>query len=583
MHVKTEISTQIQLTKGEHRNDLVIWLKFSGRTEWLKALKTLKNIKFSSTHRLWYLPYTKESYYAFVALEIPYTHTGKHAEEKASEKNPDSSHAITNISTSKQSGESVSPLAGKEVADIQSNIKIDWTGKGFVITIPYKAADIAKIKTLDGAYWHQGFKKWMAKNTIKNLEKIQANWGVWQESDYNKWYERVMLSHNPCKVELYTSLKQKDKVCVKLIGYGANHQIIRTIPHQIYQSDEKVYLVSNNRITIERIVKAYQDIGYPIENRLAGFYETDKQEQKTDASRVSYFLKKAPSKYYSTLKNYMDTMLSQRYSIHSIIDYTGSMIKLLDQSQIVDMEDLKVSDVNNYLKILANQSVSYSLLNTVHSAVNVFFDRVSTKSWEGLDKLVRPKSPKTLPQILSEGEIIRLIQEIDNIKHLSIVYILYGTGIRRNELINIKIEDVYWERGQIFIRGGKGAKDRVVNISEASKETLETYFHKEKPMTYLFEGRKVGKQYSVSSLASILKKAAKKANIDKKVTPHILRHSFATHNMDAGVALPKIQALLGHSDIKTTMIYTHLSNDDIRNIKSPLDKLIKKVNSRNEK
>ncbi len=114
---------------------------------------------------------------------------------------------------------------------------------------------------------------------------------------------------------------------------------------------------------------------------------------------------------------------------------------------------------------------------------------------------------------------------------------------------------------------------KYVNVE---KGVLELYFDSYKPVTYLFEGTRPGKQYSASSVSSILKKAAKKANISKAVTPHVLRHSFATHQVDVGIALPKIQQLLGHKDIRTTMIYTHLTTNTIQSVGSPLDRILKK-------
>ena len=123
---------------------------------------------------------------------------------------------------------------------------------------------------------------------------------------------------------------------------------------------------------------------------------------------------------------------------------------------------------------------------------------------------------------------------------------------------------------------GKGNKDRMVNFSEESKTILNLYIEEYKPSVYLFESYKPGKKYGESSVSNVVRQIAKKANVSKKVTPHMFRHSFATHLMDKGIAVPRIQELLGHKDIRTTMIYTHLTTHDVRSVGSPLDDLLKK-------
>jgi len=213
----------------------------------------------------------------------------------------------------------------------------------------------------------------------------------------------------------------------------------------------------------------------------------------------------------------------------------------------------------------------------VYSAVKLYFDRIAAKNSFELDSLKRPRHKVSLPKFLSESEVIRLIGQIDNLKHLAIVYLLYGSGMRRNELLNLQLKDVYWDRGQLLIEKGKGGQDRMVNLSHETKRILEAYFDKYQPRQYVFEGVEPGKMYSGGSVGNIIRNAATRAGMTKRVTAHMLRHSFATHLMDRGVALPKIQKLLGHKSIKTTLIYTHVTNADISSVTSPLDVIEKRL------
>jgi site-specific recombinase XerD len=168
---------------------------------------------------------------------------------------------------------------------------------------------------------------------------------------------------------------------------------------------------------------------------------------------------------------------------------------------------------------------------------------------------------------------------LDNIKHITILYTLYSSGLRLDELLNLRVNDISFDRNQIFIRQGKGNKDRVVMLSDLLKRLLIFYTDEYKPVYWLFEGKDKKTQYSPSSVRNIVKLATMKAGITKRVTPHKIRHCFATHLLDGGTDIRYIQELLGHKDIKTTLIYTHVTTKNVTQIKSPLDNLNIKINN----
>ncbi len=175
-----------------------------------------------------------------------------------------------------------------------------------------------------------------------------------------------------------------------------------------------------------------------------------------------------------------------------------------------------------------------------------------------------------LPKVLSKSEVKRMIENTENIKHKCILALLYSTGLRRSELLSLRLMDIDSERMVINIKGAKGKKDRISLLSNDMLKMLREYYKKYTPKEYLFEGAN-GKQYSETSVSKILKNAAKRAGIRKNVTPHMLRHSFDTHLLEQGTDLRYIQELLGHKSSKTTEIYTHISIKAIENIKNPLD------------
>jgi len=184
----------------------------------------------------------------------------------------------------------------------------------------------------------------------------------------------------------------------------------------------------------------------------------------------------------------------------------------------------------------------------------------------------RPKKGWNLPNVLSEIEVQQIFSNTENLKHKAILSLIYSAGLRRGELINMKIEDIDSKRMYVIIRQGKGRKDRYSILSEKILDLLRRYFKDYRPKKWLFEGQ-FGGQYSETSVHNILKAAVKKSGIRKKVTVHTLRHCFATHLLEHGVDLRYIQELLGHRSPKTTEIYTHITQRGLGKIKSPLDNL----------
>lgn len=238
------------------------------------------------------------------------------------------------------------------------------------------------------------------------------------------------------------------------------------------------------------------------------------------------------------------------------------LLKFLNKNGL----NLNNEGVKSYLLSLnlSNNSIRLKVM-----AIRFFFLEVLREKLD-YTKIPAPKKVKSLPKVLSKEEIKILINSTENLKHKLIIKLLYSSGLRLQEIINLKRKEIDFDRKIIFVSSGKGRKDRITLLSDELKIDLLKYFSSYKFYTdYLFEGRK-GK-YSKKSVQKVLGAAGK--NLHKKVTPHMLRHSFATHLLEAGTDIRYIQKLLGHSDLKTTEIYTHVSTKNLYKIKSPLDDL----------
>jgi site-specific recombinase XerD len=205
------------------------------------------------------------------------------------------------------------------------------------------------------------------------------------------------------------------------------------------------------------------------------------------------------------------------------------------------------------------------------SSFNGFFGKL-LKQTEKVQALVRPKKHQSLPNIISEKEVVRLMHAVENIKHKCMLMLIYSAGLRKGELLNLQVRDLNEERKVLFVRNAKGNKDRTTFYSDTAIQYVKKYMEIYQPKSWLFQGA-TGGRYSETSLQKVFEKAKMKSGINPCLTIHGLRHSFATHLKEHGIDLNTIKELLGHQRIETTQIYLHLAKDVMNKIKSPLENL----------
>jgi integrase/recombinase XerD len=282
---------------------------------------------------------------------------------------------------------------------------------------------------------------------------------------------------------------------------------------------------------------------------------------------------KVEPKHSDKITTFKLWLQSKRYSPQTISTYCDALsIFLLFYNERL-VENLNQTDIirfnNDY--ILAKK-LSSSYQNQVVNAVKLFFKTVENRKMD-IDLIHRPKKEKTLPNVLSKEEIKLILEAPINLKHRAMLSLIYSCGLRCGELLNLKPEHIDSKRGLVIIKQAKGKKDRVTPLSTKILELLRNYYSAFKPKIFLFEGQRLGERYDERSLQQVLKQSIKKARVNKPVTLHWLRHSYATHLLEAGTDLRYIQELLGHSRSTTTEIYTHVSNHNLQKIVSPFDNL----------
>jgi len=277
-------------------------------------------------------------------------------------------------------------------------------------------------------------------------------------------------------------------------------------------------------------------------------------------------------KYFEKLK---DELISRKYSSHTIDSYIRYNREFL---QFSDANINAVTDemVKTYLRYLSeNQKYSASTLNGAINALKFFYSTV-LKRGIVFERIMRPKKDKKLPIVLSAEEVMKIIDSTSNLRHRLLLMAVYSAGLRVSEVVSLKISDIDISRKIITVHSAKGRKDRNTLLSDAFIETLKIYRQIEKPESWLFPGQQSKSHIAIRTAEKVFETALARSGINKTASIHSLRHSFATHLLENGIDMRFIQKLLGHANVSTTEIYTHVTSNHLSNIKSPLDGILKK-------
>lgn len=342
---------------------------------------------------------------------------------------------------------------------------------------------------------------------------------------------------------------------------------LKSILRVNWDSGEKCWYVPEEEFNLNSFIHQMKDLAYINYDKLKvkpSVKVNGKWPRKKDYSHRT--LIQVPDSYIAALRQ-------KRYSTSTQKTYCAYFKDFLHEFKDSDIDRIEFTQINAYILYLIDEyAISNSEQNQRINAIKFYYEKVL-----GFKKTVyqidRPRKESLLPDVLSKSEIKRLLKMSTNLKHKTIISLLYSCGLRRSEAIRLQVKDIDSERMMIKIRGAKGKKDRYVQLSEGMLKLLREYYVKYKPEKWIFEGQNGG-QYASESLSKVIKTAALKAGISKRVHPHMLRHSFATHQLEQGIDIRFIQEWLGHESLKTTQRYTHVSEKNFKNFKNPLDELL---------
>lgn len=362
-------------------------------------------------------------------------------------------------------------------------------------------------------------------------------------------------------------INSKKKIGIQFYPNKVLQALVKELPNPKWSNEFSMVYLPNNKESLDAIFKKFNGVAWVNTSHFFTNRPVNTHGEKID---VNWFRKRTIKPNYRVCpEEYLQKLELKKYANNTVKTYIICFEAFINHYKNYELLEINEELIRKYLQKLVQEGKSNSYVNQAVNSIKFYYEIVLGMP-NRFYSIERPRSENKLPKVISKEEVLALIHANKNMKHKCIVSLLYSAGLRRSELLNLKVTDIDSKRMLIRVEGAKGNKDRMTILSERLLEDLRVYFKEYKPKKWLFEGVK-GSQYAPTSVVKIIKSSCLKAGIKRHVTPHMLRHSFATHLLENGTDLRYIQTILGHNSSKTTEIYTHVATNAFENIKNPLD------------
>ena len=370
-----------------------------------------------------------------------------------------------------------------------------------------------------------------------------------------------------CVTLKHLMIRQEKSIGLQYPSDKVLNALVNDLPGLEWSEHYRMNFVKNTAENLDLVFKTFRGVAWINCNHFYPRSTFGRNGEATDiqAMRNRTFIegkRACPESYLAKLE-------LKCYANSTVKTYVSCFEAFMVHFSNKELSEINEHDIRSYLQRLIQDGCSHSYINQAINSIKFYYE-VVLEMPNRFYAIERPRVQEKLPQVLAKDEVLSLIRNTNNVKHRCVVSFLYSAGLRRSEVLNLEPTDIDSHRMMIRVRAAKGNKDRYSILSEKLLQDLRRYYKEWRPKKYLFEGP-TGDKYSAESIVNIVKQAARKAGIKKNVTPHMLRHSFATHLLEGGTDLRYIQVLLGHKSTKTTEIYTHVATNIFFKIKNPLD------------
>lgn len=560
-----------------HRGEKRWALNFKYEKNLVAKVKQIPGRRWSETLKCWHLPIEPEVAEALTTISPDLNLTPEANFRTGLSSNAPDNTDIPFSSTAAKG------RPGHKV-DIRPKIKPDHIalrGGYLAVKLAYQREEVDFLRSLESAYWHKTEGCWVMKASEGNLLALQERYEYWEQSDYEKLEQIITTPADSSLTAPFTlgrELYARVVLLPEIEGWlkvNFPYRVdtlaaVKRIAGRRFSKAQGGWLIPDDIQLVKELAGYFSDVG------IAFYYQGVKIEVGLDkrdwSTRQKHLLKDLETEQENILRTYTDLLIGMRYSWNTIKTYTACFKRYLEHLGEEGLADRNRKEIQNYCNDLAKSDIALSTLNQHINAIKFYYEKVLNQP-RTVYELKRPRKNNRLPSVLSAGELRRLFATIENKKHQTMVYMAYSAGLRVSEVCQLQTRDIDLERLTIHVVNSKGSKDRMVPLSPALVALLQAYLLEYQPTIWLFEGQLPGEPYSVRSLQSIFRRAKEKAEVRKGVTFHSLRHSYATHLLESGTDVRLIQELLGHSDIKTTLKYTHVSQRTLQKVRSPFDDL----------
>lgn len=574
----------ITLKKIWHRGGYRIAAFFSYDAKLIARFKVI-GAKYSQTHRCWYVDYSARNYklitdkFEDCVVEISHKTETETETKQASAENQRQDLPIAPEQRERpetNSAEQVSSVHKSEY-QIDPRLKLevlDPVGKYWVLKMNYVQSYVKDLKKVKGVYWNTSHRVYMVYRHPKVKEKVETIFGV--PLFPNNFY-KVTENKKPLVVEIFSYKADERYALIKFTEDFRLIDVLRRMAYSKYSKTLNAYLLPATPKNLEALKLFLSELNCEIGINVApAYFKASKlinHKSHSLSTTKTRLLDTVPEKARVYTDEMIDMLMAKNYSASTVKSYTGAFIHFMRDHEYRNPSLIERKEVVKYLAKLSEFGLKSSSGHMVVNALKFYYKYVlewdDTQQWS----IPRPKKEKSLPKVLSVEECRRIFAAVNQPKHKLILLLTYGAGLRVSEVCHLRWQDIDFDAYKITIISGKGKKDRQVMLPYSVLQYIQTYRSLYKTDTYIFEGQVKGEPYSTSSCGAIMRKAVKDAHIGKKVGIHALRHSFATHLLESGTDIRFIQKFLGHSSIKTTTIYTHVSQRSVKHIESPLDKM----------
>lgn len=360
-------------------------------------------------------------------------------------------------------------------------------------------------------------------------------------------------------------LPEEDRIEIELLpGFGHRElDVVRSLAGRRWDPRRSVWSAPHPTEALVTLVAAFGEAGVVVHGVEPS--RGDAFEEVASGERTSNVI----------IDRVRQALTLRGYSPRTRKVYLGQLRRFLEwcgDGEVVIPDDPAARGRAYLLELIDRRRISKSYQNQVVSALRFLCESVLGQPALAL-RIPRPRKESRLPEVLSQEEVVRMLARSRNPKHRAILVLLYSAGLRVGEVVRLRPSDLDWDRGLVRVRGGKGDKDRYTLLAKRAMEALRVYRDAYPSDPWLFPGGKPDRHLTTRSVQRVVKRAARAANIEKNVTAHTLRHSFATHLLEGGTNLRIIQELLGHKSARTTQVYTHVARSALESVRSPLDNL----------